>query len=226
MKKIHALFLTSSILLLSGCSSSGHLEKASPSFKAYLGASHGGIIENTDLSLLESSPPDAYSGATKVGFNAGIHYEYPLQHISLETGIDGFLNSQTLSYQDDFAGFHGTRDLMVSQLRIPVILNLSFLKKKQENGIIQLRLGLSPGFCFYGVDDHSETLPSYDKHVFTIGPLLGTDIIPLRFENGSELGISLELFRSIQEVYTDYYQLGETPGLSYLKFGLVYRFKN
>lgn len=213
-----------SILLLTACSGSNHMEKASPSLKAYLGGSHGGIIENTDLSLIESTEPDAYSGATKVGFHAGIHYEYPLQQISLETGIDGFLNSQTFTYQDDFAGFHGTRDLMVSQLRIPLAVNFRLLREKQEDGMIQLKLGLSPGFCFYAVDDHSESLPSYEKSVFTIGPLLGAEFTPLRFKNGSAIGISLELFRSFQEVYSDYYQLGETPGLSYLKFGLVYRF--
>ncbi len=51
-----------SILLLSACSGSQEMQKATPSLKAYLGGTHGGIIENTELSLIEASEPDAYSG--------------------------------------------------------------------------------------------------------------------------------------------------------------------
>jgi len=213
-----------SILLLSACSGSKEMQKATPSLKAYLGGTHGGIIENTELSLIEASEPDAYSGATRVGIQGGGHYEYPLKAISLESGLDIFINGQTFTYQDDFAGFQGTRDLLVSQLRIPLEVNLRLLREKQEDGMIQLKLGLSPGFCFYSVEDQGGPLPDYEKDMFTIGPLLGAEITPLKFENGTSLGASVEVFRSFQKVYSDYYQLGETPGLSYLKFGLVYRF--
>jgi len=225
MKELKLTFLTLLILVAGACSGPNQVKKTSPSLKAYLGGSHGGIIENTDLSLIPPVEPDAFSGATKVGVQAGLHSEYPLRHISLESGIDGILNSQTFTYRDDLAGFHGTRDFLVSQLRIPMAVNFRFLRKKHEDGLFQVKLGLSPGFCFYSVKDHGQTLPSHEKYLFTLGPLLGTDIIPWHFTNGSSLGISLEAFRSFQKVYDDYYQPGEEPGLSYLKFGFVYRFK-
>ncbi|RLD52117.1 MAG: hypothetical protein DRI97_14865 [Bacteroidetes bacterium] len=210
-------------MLLSGCSSSDHVKKARPSMKVYLGASHGGIVENTDLSLIENTEPDAYTGATSVGVQGGIHYEYPFKKLSLETGIDAFMNNQTFTYYDDYAGFHGSRDLLVTQLRIPLQMNFRFLRENHENGMVQLKLGLSPGFCFNSVNDQDALLPSYEKNVFTVGPIIGIDFTPLTFENGSALGVSLELSRSFQSVYSDYYQLGEMPGLSYLKFGFVYR---
>ena len=47
-----------------------------------MGGTHGGINENTDLLLIESTEAVAYTGATKVGVQAGIHCEYQLQNIS------------------------------------------------------------------------------------------------------------------------------------------------
>ncbi len=213
------------ILLISSCSGSQELKKPGPSWKMVAGGTHGGIIENTDLDLIQPISPDAFSGATRVGVQAGVHYEYPLRRISLEAGMDYFVNSQVFTYQDDFPRFYGTRNLVTSQIRFPLAVNFRFFKRVQEDGLLQIRLGLSTGLVFYGLKDHGEQLPSYTSYLFSMGPLLGADLFPFHFESGSALGFSFELSRSFQKAYDDYYQVGEMPGASYLKFGLVYRLK-
>jgi len=159
-----------------------------------------------------------------VGIQAGAHFEYPLSRISLETGLDLFLNGQVFTYEDYFPSFSGTRELLTTQLRIPLVVNFRLFKGVMEDGMLQLKLGLSPGYVFFSVEDQGE-VPSYESYGFSMGPLLGADFIPFRFGNGSSLGFSFELSRSFQKVYDDYYQRGDMPGVSYLKFGLVYRMK-
>jgi len=142
-----------SCLLLVSCSGLKELDEASPSFKFYAGATHGGIIENTDLELIRPISPDAFSGATRVGIQAGAHFEYPLSRISLETGLDLFLNGQVFTYEDYFPSFSGTRELLTTQLRIPLVVNFRLFKGVMEDGMLQLKLGLSPGYVFFSVED-------------------------------------------------------------------------
>jgi hypothetical protein len=47
--------------------------------KVHAGINHGGIIENTDLIVFESLPPDAYAGAITIGFSAGGRVSLPLK---------------------------------------------------------------------------------------------------------------------------------------------------
>lgn len=233
MKNIILLITLSSLLLTTACTSSEDIAKSKSALKVHLGVSQGGIIENTDLSLLlpdgidantGATVVDAYTGATRTGLAAGVHYEYPLKWVILEGGVDGFLNSQTFTYDDDFSAYFGTRDLLVSQFRFPLSVNARLIRKKFSNGLIQIKLGVTPGLCFYSVNDEGSSLPAYEKSVFSMGPLLGAELTPFKFSNGSELGISFEFSRSFQAVYTDYYQVGDMPGMAYWKAGLLYRF--
>lgn len=61
---------------------------------------------------------------------------------------------------------------------------------------------------------------------FFIGGLLGISAYPVRFGNGSKLGIYIDVYRGSQ-IYEDYYnqKVFETPGSSFVKGGIWYRFK-
>ena len=59
-----------------------------------IGAVHGGIVENTNMSLIPAAAPDAFSGATSPGFSASLHYERRIKRNYLVTGIDYMINSK------------------------------------------------------------------------------------------------------------------------------------
>lgn len=192
--------------------------------KIHAGINHGGIIENTDLSLIDNAPVDAYSGATSVGFSAGARYSFPLGKHGIQSGLDVLGNRNSISYSDDMNGYEGSRELFTTQVRIPLQYSFHLIKNDQGNPLIKLNLGLSGGLVFCSEIKSEGTLPEYDVKHFSLGPALGFEIHPLQLNNGSSLGFSFELSRSFQQIYTDFYQQGDMPGLSYLRVGLIYGF--
>ena len=86
MKKNIIFLLSLSIVIINSCSVSnqGYTGKKLK-FSAHAGSNIGGITENTDLSLVPGVevPPeatvDAFTGATKTGFNAGVHVSRSLK---------------------------------------------------------------------------------------------------------------------------------------------------
>jgi hypothetical protein len=94
-------------------------EKKSPSkfnlsFQA--GANKGGMVENTNMEEIPGVTVDAFSGATRAGFNVGTRVSYPIGKIRLETGIDFMQNSQTFTYNDALNHNIGKRDFATNQL--------------------------------------------------------------------------------------------------------------
>ena len=189
----------------------------------YAGHSKGGIVENTKMDKVDNAAPDAFSGATYLGGYTGIHYEYNLKHNCIETGIDAFINNQKFTYNDAANQYFGERKIVSTQLRVPVTYNFTILRYKNLNHLLQLKLGLSPSYIFYSVNESGISLPDYSLKHFSVGPVFGLTLTPLTFKNQSKLGFSYDVMRS-GKVYDDFYQNGKMPGLSYRTFSILYCF--
>lgn len=214
-------------LLFSSCITQKQMEnKRDVNFKVLVGLNKGGIVENTDLSLVENTQPDAFTGATKTGFNVGANVDFPLIRNNIETGLNIITNRQIFTYNDLENNYAGRRNFTVSQIRVPVSYNIHFLKQKYPDGLFQLKLGYSLGYSIINVQDKSTTLPTYSLNRFLGGVLLGLNIIPVTFRNNSKLGFNVELFRAFNPAYKDFYNVGKMPGLSYFKFCVLYIFKH
>lgn len=218
MKKLYYLILTTLSLSCSG--TRGLNEQAN--FKVYGGVNHGGIIENTDLKAMDQVPVDAYSGATHIGFSAGARYAYPLKNHGLQTGLDLMGNKNSFSYQDDINGYNGKRELYTTQVRIPLLFAFHLFKDEGGIPLVKLNLGLSGGLVFCSELNSEGIVPEYEVSSFSLGPAVGFEIYPFKLGKQSTLGFSFELFRSMQASYKDFYQQGDMPGTSYLRFGIVY----
>ncbi|SMO91880.1 hypothetical protein SAMN06265379_11529 [Saccharicrinis carchari] len=197
------------------------------SFQA--GINKGGITENTNLTVL-SNPPDenlvdAYSGATQLGVNAGVHVNKPLKYGEIESGLDYMFNVQTFSFAHQENMYVGVRELNVSQLMIPFTYNFSVLRKVCPTAELQLKLGLTGQLNFVSISS-TGTLPDYSINSLSGGGLFGISAYPVKFENGQKLGFYIDVYRGSQ-VYEDYYnqKTFETPGSSFVKGGIRYRFK-
>jgi hypothetical protein len=192
-------------------------------FKIYAGYSKGGIIENTKMEEVENAAPDAFTGATYFGMNAGVHYEYNLKRNSLETGIDAIINNQKFTYNDAVNQYVGNRKIISTQVRVPITYNFTVFQYKNLDHLLQLKLGLSPAYILYSVDESGTSLPDYSLKHFTIGPIFGITLIPVTFKNQAKLGVSFDVTRS-GKVYDDFYQKGKMPGLSYRTLSILYSF--
>jgi hypothetical protein len=189
--------------------------------RIYAGQSKGGIIENTKMEEVENAVPDAFTGATYFGGNAGVHYEYNLNRSSFEAGIDAIMNNQKFTYNDAINHYYGERNIVSTQIRMPVTYNFTVLRYRELDHLMQLKLGLSPAYIMYSVNESGTSLPDYSVKHLTVGPIFGITIIPLKFRNGAQLGISFDVSRS-GKVYDDFYQKGDIPGLSYRTFSILY----
>jgi hypothetical protein len=192
-------------------------------FIVYAGNSKGGIVENKDMEVLDNVAPDAFTGATSLGGYTGIHYEYNLNRSSFETGFDAILNNQKFMYNDAVNLYSGERQLVSMQLRVPITYNFTILRYKNLDHLLQLKLGLSPAYIFYSVNESGTSLPDYSLKHFIVGPIFGVTIIPFNFKNHSQLGFSFDISRS-GKIYSDFYQKGDMPGLSYRNISILYCF--
>ncbi|HRZ98791.1 MAG TPA: hypothetical protein P5084_14640 [Paludibacter sp.] len=196
------------------------------SFQA--GINHGGIVENTDMSLvpgvstLAEATVDAFTGASQTGFNAGIHINKPIGKNEVETGVDYMFNHHTFNYIDNGNHFIGVRRIALSQIIVPLTYNFFF----NRDFDFQLKLGLAVQYNMLNVNDVTVfKLPEYNIHRFSAGPTIGISAFPVKYANGNKLGVYFDMYRGSQ-IYEDYYnQPGfKMPGSAYLKCGLKYQF--
>jgi hypothetical protein len=226
MKKAVLIIITG--VLLNSCVVT---EKSQRAIKYSIqgGINKGGITENSDLSIL-SGPPDetlldAFSGATQLGVNAGVHINKPLKYGEIESGLDYMFNAQTFTFADTENMYVGVRDLNVNQLMVPISYNFNVLQTVFPRAEIQLKLGLTGQLNFVSISS-TGTLPDYSINAWSGGALFGCSAYPVKFENGQKLGFYIDVYRGSQ-IYEDYYnqKTFETPGSSFIKGGIRYRFK-
>ncbi|GAJ21216.1 unnamed protein product, partial [marine sediment metagenome] len=84
---------------------------------------------------------DAFTGATRTGFNAGMHINKTFKRNQIEAGIDYMYNHQTFTYTDAENMFNGVRELNVSQVLFPLTYNFVLLRNPFPHADIQLKAG-------------------------------------------------------------------------------------
>ncbi len=196
-----------------------------PTYRVQLGTNKGGIVENTDLTVIPNTQVDAYSGATSKGVNASAKVILPLKRNAIETGVDFMYNGQTFSYNDSENGFNGERNLGVSQLMVPITYSIGFFKSKHSEGLFQIKLGYVAQFNYVNVSNTEGNLPTYTTKVFSNGATFGISSTPFKLKNGSKLGFYLDSYRGSQ-IYEDFYNRTdfEMPGTAFVKYGIIYQF--
>ena len=221
-----------SFLSLVGCKSSflnseNETAPRSLEFKIKAGTNSGGIVENTDLENNPGVAVDAFSGATKTGFNIGAGMGIPVKKNAIETGLDFMSNNQSFSYNDPENGFFGTRDLALSQVMLPLTWNFGVLNHPHQGRQIELKAGPVLQYNILSVRDKTQTLPAFSYNKISAGVTLGISAFPFTFKNNSKLGLSIEVYRGGQ-IYEDFYNQSQfkMPGSSYARFSLVFQLSN
>lgn len=200
-------------------------------FSLLAGANTGGITENTDMTVVPNirvpaeSTVDAFSGATKLGYNIGVHVNKKLKNNQIEAGLDYMYNYQTFNYIDAGNFYIGVRSLQVSQLMLPLTCNFVLFRNLTPKADIQLKVGLAGQFNSISTNDTGISLPTYSINHLSIGPIFGLSAYPFQFNNGNKLGVYFDVYRGSQ-IYEDFYNQSsfEIPGSSFMKFGLRYQF--
>ena len=213
------------VCLFLSCST---VEKVSPekrtSFSLQIGSNMGGITENTDMSVVSGvkvpaeASVDAFTGATRLGFNVGGHIKHRLKRNQIETGLDYMFNCQKFNYIDAGNKFIGVRELNVSQFMVPVTYNFVF-----QTAGLNFKVGLLGQLNLVSANG-TGILPDYSVIPFSAGPTLGVSFLPFHFRNGDKLGIYCDIYRGSQ-IYKDFYNQPdyEMSGSSFVKFGLKYQ---
>jgi len=233
MKKIfNTILLSFCFLVLNSCSlSQKTANDKSLKFSIQAGANTGGITENTDMSAVPGAEApsdanvDAFSGATRMGVNVGVHVNKPLKHNEVETGIDYMYNEQTFTYADAGNMYIGVRELKVSQVMIPLTYNFVLFRKLLPGADIQLKIGYLGQINFI-TTSKTGILPEYSINRWSNGATFGISAFPFQFEKGDKLGFYFDSYRGTQ-IYKDFYNQTsfEMPGSSFIKFGFKYQFK-
>lgn len=201
-------------------------------FALQAGTNIGGITENTDMNVIPNirvpaeSAVDAFTGATQLGYNIGVHINKQLKNNQVETGLDYMHNYQTFYYNDAGNFYVGVRRLNVSQIMLPLSYNFVLFRNLVSKADIQLKVGLLGQFNSISTSETGISLPAYSTDNLSLGPAFGLSACPFKFNNGNRLGIYFDAYRGGQ-IYEDYYNLPdfEMPGSSFMKFGLRYQFK-
>jgi len=201
-----------------------------PHLSFHAGINSGGIVENTDMSVVPdaAAPPeanvDAFSGATHTGAHAGIHVHQPVGRIAIETGLDYMYNYQEFFYIDAGQFAMGQRSLDVSQLVIPLRLELPLFGRLLPGADMHLHIGYTGEFNLVNVQN-SGILPDYKLHRWSNGASVGFSTYPFRFSNNHKLGFCIDLYRG-SAAFEDRYNQPEfeMPGTSFFKAGVAYRF--
>ncbi len=229
LTQILVFFLLSSILF--SCTVS-EKSKRGLKFSFLTGYGYGGIVENTDLSIIPNASPtqestvDAYSGSTIGGANIGLHINKTLFFGEFQTGAEFLYNYQSFSYADNGNMFIGVRKLHVNQFLFPITYNFVLLKKLAPQSEIQIKIGFLGQYNILSVTDIGITpLPDYKINNWSQGAVLGISAYPLILNNDSKLGFYCEVYRG-SRIYTDFYNQEnfEMPGSSFLKIGIKYQF--
>jgi hypothetical protein len=216
------------IFLFMGCATPNvttEKKEWKPIYRAQLGTNKGGVVENTDLTVVPNTQVDAYSGATSKGVNASGKVILPLKRNALETGIDLMHNSQTFSYNDAANGFNGERKLGVTQFMVPITYSFCLFRKNNPEGLLQIKLGYSAQFNLISTSDGTGNMPIYSTSPYSKGATLGFSTTPFRLKNGAKLGFYIDGYRGTQ-AYEDFYNRTEfeMPGTAFIKYGVIYQF--
>ena len=220
--RTHFFFLVVFMILFSGgCSPLKESRSSWVSFQA--GGNIGGIVENTDLTLLPGTPVDAYTGASRTGVNLSMSYHHPIHKIEVETGIEMMTHPMTLTYNDPVNQFFGTRSISLTQIQIPFRVGAGFFSGTLPQGRFRIALGPLLQYNLTDVSGQGESLPSYSIHTFSAGLSLQFTVMPFAFRKGSSMGFYLGGYRG-SLIYEDFYNHPDfqSAGSSYLKLGLVY----
>lgn len=214
-----------SILFLAGCNISKQGDALHPYYRIQAGLNKGGITENTDFTKTTDIQPDAFSGATKTGFNASGHVVFPLKRNAIESGVDYMYNNQTFTLNDAANGYNGTRKIGTSQFMVPLTYNFGFFKKNNPLGSLQVKVGYLMQFNTFSITNNGASLTDYSTKGFSSGITAGVSATPFKFENGSRLGFYFDGYRGTK-IYDDFYNRStyEMPGSSFMKFGIIYQF--
>jgi len=227
--KTQTLFLVA-LIALSGCASNRKVTKAYQNrkvkFGVEAGANKGGIVENTNLSKIEETPVDGFTGATNVGFHAGAHATLPVGRNDLQAGINYLFSPQTFTYNDDVNGYFGTRKISLSQLAIPVTYNINLFKGSLAPGTVTLKFGGVLEYNLPSIPDKGSNLTDYSIKPLSGGVTLGLSTLPFRLDDGSRIGLSFDIYRGTQ-IFDDLYNRAEyeTSASSYMKLSVIYQFK-
>lgn len=226
MKK-NTLILFAVLMLLGGCSvvpKASSPEKRKPVYRIQFGSSKGGIVENTNMTVVPGAGVDAFSGATVRGINAGAKVLLPLKYNSAETGLEIMTNKQVLTYNNPENNFVGERTMALTQFMVPLTYSIGIFKKNAPEGLIQLKLGYLAQFNHFTIDGKGQ-LPDYSTKVFSSGAVLGLSTCPFRLGNGSRIGFFMDAYRG-SPAYHDFYNRPEfeMPGTAFVKYGIVYQF--
>ncbi|MEZ5069534.1 MAG: hypothetical protein R2751_00855 [Bacteroidales bacterium] len=218
---LHLLSMAAVLTVLGSCSTT-------LSFRA--GVHHGGIVENTDMSVVPGSeaPPeatvDAFTGATRTGTHAGIRLEHEGRVLSFSSGLD-YLRSNQSFYYIDAGLFHmGQRDVTLHQRTVPLEVGLPLFRGLLPRWEGRWRIGYLQQFNSAEVMD-SGILPDYRILPRSGGLTTGFSFSPVHFPGGSRLGFYADVYRGSQ-IYEDLYnQAGfEMPGSSSIRAGLLFSF--
>ena len=222
-----------SIIIINSCSSPRKTTVTDMKLKFSLqgGANIGGITENTDMTVVPNVkvPPeatvDAFTGATRIGINVGMHINKTLKRNQIEAGIDYMYNHQTFTYTDAENTYIGVRELNVSQVLFPLTYNFVLLRNPFPHADIQLKAGYLGQLNFISTSE-TGVLPEYSINPWSNGVTLGISAFPFQFNTGSKLGFYFDMHRGSQ-IYEDYYNQSsfKMPGSSFMKFGVKYQFK-
>lgn len=199
------------LILIAGCAS------VKPTYNVQAGGSWGGIIEDTEI--------DAVTGATKMGISLGVHPNINIGRRLVETGLDFLTYNQSWTYLDAGENYDGNRDLNYGEVRVPLTYNFQLFRDKNDEGLIQIKLGLSAGYILYHKFSDSGTVPDYTLDNFSIGPSFGISTIPIKLNEKLQLGFYLDALRG-SKVYKDQYITTDNVGnVSNIKFGAVLKIR-
>ncbi len=224
--KIPAAIIT--LFLFVGCAAlqnSGDERSWSPTYRLQLGANKGGIVENTDMTVVDNAGVDAFSGATRRGLNASGKVMLPVKNNFVETGIDLMYNSQTFTYNDPANGFMGERKLDVTQFMVPLTYSIGLFRQNHPEGLFQIKLGYAAQFNLFSIGEGQGNMPDYSTGSFSNGATLGVSATPFRLGNGRKLGFFVDGYRGTR-AYEDFYNRTEfeISGTSFLKYGIIFQF--
>jgi hypothetical protein len=227
--KTHTYFLIA-LIILTSCASSRKVSEAYQNrkvkFGVEAGANKGGIVENTDLTKVENTPVDGFTGATSMGFHVGAHAVIPLGRNDVQAGLSYFYSPQTFSYNDAVNGYFGTRKISLSQLVVPVTYNINLFKRKLDPETLCLKLGGVLEYNMPLINDEGSHLTDYSIKKISGGVTLGISTMPFRFSDQSKLGLSFDFYKGTQ-IFDDFYNRPEfeMPTSSYMKLSIIYQFK-
>jgi hypothetical protein len=227
--KTQTLFLIA-LIALAGCATSREVTEAYQNRKlkwgVEAGANKGGIVENTDLSKIEGTPVDGYTGATRVGFHAGAHATIPVRRNDLQAGINYMFSPQTFTYNDAVHRYFGTRKISLSQLIVPVTYNVNLFKQRLDPGTVAFKFGGAFQYNMPSIEDEGSQLTDYSTRPFSGGVALGLSALPFRFDNGSRIGLSFDIYKG-SRIFEDLYNRREfeIPTSSYMKLSIIYQLK-